>query len=67
MRGGLQSYHPVGARVLASFYDGRVAVTTSTHGDGRTLLIGTHISAAHFRALEEGRKGATAWFRKVIG
>lgn len=64
LRGGgfLQSYHPINATVLGSFDDGRVAVTTSTHGAGRTLLIGTHISAGHFRDIEAGSEGAAAWF-----
>lgn len=42
--------------------DGRVAVTTSGHGKGRTVLIGTHTSAGHFRDIEAGGEGAAAWF-----
>ncbi|MGV8988514.1 MAG: beta-galactosidase [Cypionkella sp.] len=68
LRGGgfLQSYRTTGATLLGQFADGRGAVTTSTYGAGRTLLIGTHISAGHFRDIEGGTAGAAAWFRACV-
>lgn len=61
--GFIQSYRATGAKVLGRFDDGRAALTTSSCGEGMTLLIGTHISAAHFRELEAGQVGAASWFR----
>lgn len=64
--GFIQSYHLAGANVLGRFDDGRIALTASDHGDGRTLLVGSHVSAGHFRALEAGQPDAAAWFRKCL-
>lgn len=68
LRGGgfLQSYRVTHATARGSFDDGRVAVTSSTHGAGRTLLIGTHVSAGHFRDLEAGKPDASAWFDACV-
>ncbi|MFD1910750.1 beta-galactosidase [Halodurantibacterium flavum] len=64
--GFLQSYRALGAEVMGRFDDGRVAVTRAVHGSGATLLIGTHVSAAHFRALEAGQDDAAPWFRTCL-
>lgn len=64
--GFLQSYSPKGAEILGHFEGGRVAITTSTHGKGRTLLVGTHMSAGHFRDLDADGAGAGAWFQTCV-
>ncbi|OSP53906.1 beta-galactosidase [Pseudoruegeria sp. SK021] len=64
--GFLQSYTPDRADVLGRFDDGRIAITTAAHGEGRSLLVGTHISVGHFLARENGADGATAWFQACL-
>lgn len=47
--GFLQSYTPTGGIERGLFADGRVAVIENTHGNGRTLLVGTHPGVGYFK------------------
>ena len=58
-----QVYQPTTGRARGTFSDGEVAVVAHSTGKGRTLLIGSHVSAGHFNAREAGRDGADAWWR----
>ena len=51
VRGGgyLQSYRAEAGRVLGRFADGRDAVVENSHGKGRVLLVGTHVSVGYHR------------------
>lgn len=57
-----QAYEAVGGKVLGRFPDGRAAVVENDHGSGRTLLVGTHVSAGHFRDREARKVGAESWW-----
>lgn len=58
-----QVYTAVGGQVLAQFGDGGPALISHTHGKGATLLVGSHLSAGHFNALEAGGNGSAPWWR----
>ncbi len=61
--GFLQSFKPTSGKVLGRFADGRIAVVENDHGRGKTLLIGSHVSASNFRdTTADSRK----YFRKVL-
>lgn len=57
---------PRGGTVLGWFGDGGAAIVENAHGEGRTLLVGSHVSAGHFRELEAGRAGAAGWWRECL-
>ncbi|MDO6732380.1 beta-galactosidase [Marinovum sp. 2_MG-2023] len=57
-----QAYDAPEAEVLARFPDGKAAIVANTHGAGRTLLVGSHLSAADFQARETGGSGAPGWW-----
>jgi beta-galactosidase len=59
-----QVYEATDGVVLGAFADG-AAVVEAAAGRGRTLLVGTHVSAAHFRGLEAGGAGAEGWWERV--
>ncbi|MGK9230270.1 beta-galactosidase [Inquilinus limosus] len=48
--GFLQSYTLAGGTERGRFADGRIAVVESTHGRGRTLLVGTHPGVGYFKS-----------------
>ncbi|WP_421726152.1 beta-galactosidase [Bauldia sp.] len=55
--GFLQSYTLASGEARGAFTDGRLAMVENTHGDGRTLLIGTHPSVGYYRdEAETGRQ-----------
>ena len=54
--GFLQSYTIRGGTECGQFTDGRVAVVENTHGNGRTLLVGTHPGVAHFKSSGEANR-----------
>lgn len=55
--GFLQSYTLAGGKPLGNFTDGRLAIVSHQYGKGRTVLIGTHPSAAYYRnPTEAGRQ-----------
>lgn len=58
-----QVYAPTTGRALGTFADGGCAVIDNASGKGRTLLVGSHVSAGHFNAREAGRDSADAWWR----
>jgi beta-galactosidase len=58
-----QVYSVTSGRALGTFDDGGTAVVAGEAGGGRSLLIGSHVSAGHFKAREAGRSGADAWWR----
>lgn len=51
LRGGgfLQSYSLTTGRERGRFDDGRLAIVENRHGEGRTLLVGTHPGIAYFK------------------
>ena len=55
--GILQSYLPAGGTVRGRFADGRVAVVEHRAGSGRTLLVGSNPSVAHYTPTDKGRTG----------
>ena len=58
-----QVYAPTTGRPLARFEDVGVALVGHAAGQGATLLVGSHLSAGHFQALEQGKPDNAAWWR----
>lgn len=57
--GFLQAYSATTGTVQGRFSDGRVALVAHEHGQGRTLLVGTHPSVDYYRtSADSGRR----WF-----
>jgi beta-galactosidase len=44
-----ETYFVEGAEVIATYRDGRAAVTRSTFGSGKTVLIGSYLGLSYFR------------------
>lgn len=66
--GFLQAYEAAGGTARGRFGDGRLAVIENRHGEGRTLLVGTHPSVDYYRtSAATGRAyfaGVFAWTGK---
>ncbi|MEP1208398.1 MAG: beta-galactosidase [Rhizobiaceae bacterium] len=61
--GFLQSYEPTTGTGLGQFKGGRIAVVENKFDNGRTLLIGSHVSASNFRKTTADSR---AFFRKLL-
>ena len=61
-----QVYAPEGGEVLGAFEGGGTAIVAHRHGEGRTLLVGSHVSAGHFREADAGGEGAAAWWQACL-
>lgn len=61
-----QVYEATTGEVRAEFDGGGAALVADTAGAGKTLLVGSHLSASHFQSLEAGEPGASAWWHAVI-
>lgn len=57
-----QGYAATTGEVLACFPQGAAAIVAHQYGKGTTLLVGSHLSAADFRAKENGTIGTPGWW-----
>jgi len=64
-----QAYALTGGTARGSFTQGGTAIVENTYGLGRTLLIGSHVSAGYWRMREAGGDDAASgveWFRACL-